>query len=44
MKLIDIISNPKILSTVYEHLKSKSGDIKPKKNILKKTLDEMSMK
>jgi len=31
-KLIDIISNPQILIIVYEHLKSKPGDIKPKKN------------
>jgi hypothetical protein len=44
MKLIDIISNPQILITVYEHLKSKPRDIKPKKNIKKKTLEEMSMK
>jgi len=44
MKLIDIISNPQILITVYEHLKSKPRDIKPKKNIKKETLEEMSMK
>jgi hypothetical protein len=44
MKLIDIILDPQILITVYEHLKSKLGDIKPKKNIKKKSLEEMSMK
>ncbi len=44
MKLIDIISDPQILITVYEHLKSKPGEIKPKKNIKKETLEEMSMK
>jgi hypothetical protein len=38
MKLIDIILDPKILITIYEHLKSKLRNIKPKKNILKKTL------
>jgi hypothetical protein len=32
------------LIIIYEHLKSKPGDIKPKKNIKKETLEEMSMK
>ncbi len=43
-KFIDIILDPQILIIIYEHLKSKPGDIKLKKNIKKMTLEEMSMK